>query len=180
MQRAEFAGYKVTREYYINDAGNQVDNLALSIEARYLQALGEEAEMPDDGYYGEDIEGFAQELVEKKATAAGPAEEERFEFFREYGLTGNWTRSAATWSGSVFISTTGTVKRRCIRKAKSRRCSKSCEQRACLRTGRSGLARDDTFGDDKDRVLVKKDGSYTYLTPDIAYHKEKLPAAMNA
>ena len=61
-----FAGYEVTREYYINDAGNQVDNLAKSIEARYLQALGQEAEMPEDGYYGEDIKGFAKELAEQE------------------------------------------------------------------------------------------------------------------
>lgn len=51
----DFAGYDVTREYYINDAGNQINNLAYSLEARYKQALGLEAEMPEDGYYGQDI-----------------------------------------------------------------------------------------------------------------------------
>ena len=59
----DLAGYDVSREYYINDAGNQVINLAKSIEARYLQALGQEAEMPEDGYFGEDIKGFAAELA---------------------------------------------------------------------------------------------------------------------
>lgn len=62
----DFAGYEVTREYYINDAGNQVVNLIKSLEARYLQELGQNAEMPEDGYHGEDIKGFAKELVAEK------------------------------------------------------------------------------------------------------------------
>ena len=77
----------VSREYYINDAGNQVVNLAKSIEARYLQALGQEAEMPEDGYFGEDIKGFAADL----AAAEGDrllslSDEERRAYFRTYGL----------------------------------------------------------------------------------------------
>ena len=51
----DFAGYDVAREYYINDAGNQVHNLAISVEARYFQALGLDKEMPEDGYHGQDI-----------------------------------------------------------------------------------------------------------------------------
>src|SRR5690606_32114969 len=58
-----FAGYDVSREYYINDAGNQVDNLAKSIEARYLQALGQSVDMPEDGYHGEDIIEFGNLLA---------------------------------------------------------------------------------------------------------------------
>lgn len=83
----DFAGYEVTREYYINDAGNQVNNLAMSIEARYLQELGQPAEMPEDGYFGEDIKGFAKELVQEKGEellSLTPGE--RAAFFRTYGL----------------------------------------------------------------------------------------------
>ena len=58
------AGYDVSREYYINDAGNQINNLANSIEARYFQALGLEKEMPEDGYHGEDIIGIGKTLSE--------------------------------------------------------------------------------------------------------------------
>lgn len=58
----EKAGYEVTREYYINDAGNQIHNLALSVEARYFQALGMEKEMPADGYYGQDIIDLGKNL----------------------------------------------------------------------------------------------------------------------
>src|SRR5690606_18691647 len=83
----DFAGYSVTREYYINDAGKQIENLALSIEARYLQQLGQEAAMPEDGYYGEDIVGFAKQLVaEKQDTLLQLEGEEKFAFYRQYGL----------------------------------------------------------------------------------------------
>ena len=83
----DLAGYDVSREYYINDAGNQVINLAKSIEARYLQALGQEAEMPEDGYFGEDIKGFATELAEAEGDRLlSLPEEERRAYFRTYGL----------------------------------------------------------------------------------------------
>ncbi|HEY9577983.1 MAG TPA: arginine--tRNA ligase, partial [Pseudobacillus sp.] len=61
----EKAGYDVTREYYINDAGNQIHNLALSVEARYFQALGQDREMPEDGYHGKDIVGIGQKLADE-------------------------------------------------------------------------------------------------------------------
>ena len=83
----DFAGYNVTREYYINDAGNQVANLARSIEARYKQALGQDTAMPEDGYHGEDIVGFAKALVESEGDRLlSLSDEERFNYFREYGL----------------------------------------------------------------------------------------------
>ena len=61
----DIAGYDVEREYYINDAGNQIDNLAISVEARYFQALGEEKELPEDGYHGQDIIDLGKRLVEE-------------------------------------------------------------------------------------------------------------------
>src|SRR5690606_29852609 len=83
----DYAGYEVTREYYINDAGNQVANLVKSIEARYLQELGQDVEMPEDGYHGEDIKGFAKELVAEKGDALlSLPPEEREDFLRQYGL----------------------------------------------------------------------------------------------
>lgn len=62
------AGYDVTREYYINDAGNQITNLAKSIEARYLQHLGQKAEMPADGYHGQDIKNIGADLAKNSRT----------------------------------------------------------------------------------------------------------------
>src|SRR5690625_1072508 len=81
------AGYDVEREYYINDAGNQIDQLAISIEARYLQALGKEAEMPEDGYYGQDIIEIGKKLAEEYGESWSEKDKEtRLAYFRDYGL----------------------------------------------------------------------------------------------
>ena len=77
----------MSREYYINDAGNQINNLAYSVEARYMQALGLEKEMPADGYHGADIINIGKELAKEHGDKyVNASEEERFEFFRQYGL----------------------------------------------------------------------------------------------
>lgn len=81
------AGYEVSREYYINDAGNQINNLAYSLEARYKQALGMDAEMPEDGYHGQDIIEIAGKLADEHGDAIlAKSNEERFAFFRQHGL----------------------------------------------------------------------------------------------
>src|SRR5699024_10753709 len=80
-------GHEVDREYYINDAGNQIDHLALSIETRYLEALGLEAEMPEDGYHGEDIVAIAKDIINESGDAwVHKEDEERVAYFKEYGL----------------------------------------------------------------------------------------------
>src|SRR5690625_247641 len=80
----ETAGYNVEREYYINDAGNQMNKLALSVEARYLQALGKEAEMPEGGYNGEDIVEVGKELANKfNETLMDKPDEERLTLDRK-------------------------------------------------------------------------------------------------
>ncbi len=169
------AGYEVTREYYINDAGNQVNNLAKSLEARYRQALGQAAEMPEDGYYGEDIVGFAKELAEEKGERLlGLSDEERFAFFRNYGLDkelakikrdlGRFGVQFDEWYSETSLYESGKV----IEVLDALRAKGHVYEQ----DGAVWLA-SMTFGDDKDRVLVKNDGSYTYLTPDAAYHMDK-------
>lgn len=169
------AGYEVTREYYINDAGNQVNNLARSIEARYRQALGQSVEMPEDGYHGEDIVGFAKELAEQEGDRLlSLSDEERFDFFRTYGLDKELAkikRDLARFGVQFdeWYSETSLYEN-----------DKVTEVLAALRAqghvyeeeGAVWLS-STTFGDDKNRVLVKNDGSYTYLTPDAAYHMDK-------
>lgn len=171
----DFAGYDVTREYYINDAGNQVDNLAKSIEARYLQALGQNAEMPEDGYYGEDIKQFAQELKDREGDKlAGLTEAERRAYFKAYGLEKelakikrDLTRFGVTfdeWYSETSLYETGKI---APALAQLRENGHIFEQEGAT------WLRTTPYGDDKDRVLIKNDGSYTYLTPDIAYHRTK-------
>lgn len=171
----DFAGYEVTREYYINDAGNQVENLCKSIEARYLQALGQDAEMPEDGYHGEDIKGFAKELVAEKGDSLLSMDPgERTAFFRSYGLEkelGKIKRDLAhfrvhfdEWFSETSLYEKGLVEAS-LNELKAKGQVYEQDGATWLRTTE--------YGDDKDRVLVKNDGTYTYLTPDIAYHRDK-------
>src|SRR5690625_2321412 len=82
------AGYEVDREYYINDAGNQIDNLALSIDTRYKEALGQPAEMPEDGYHGKDIIEIGKDLAKEYGDEwLHKGNDTRIAFFRDYGLT---------------------------------------------------------------------------------------------
>jgi arginyl-tRNA synthetase len=170
------AGYDVSREYYINDAGNQINNLALSVEARYFQALGQDKPMPEDGYHGADIIGIGKSLAEEFGDKyANVDEQERFEFFREYGLKYEMAKLQRDLEDfrvkfDVWYSETSLYKNGKIDEA-----LKVLRERGYIyeEEGATWLRSTD-FGDDKDRVLIKQDGSYTYLTPDIAYHKDKL------
>ncbi|ETI69847.1 arginine--tRNA ligase [Neobacillus vireti] len=170
------AGYDVSREYYINDAGNQINNLALSVEARYFQALGLEKAMPEDGYHGADIIGIGKTLAEEFGDKyVEVPDTERFEFFREYGLNYEMAKLKKDLEDfrvgfDVWYSETSLYKNGKIDEAlKALRASGYVYEE----DGATWLRSTD-FGDDKDRVLIKQDGSYTYLTPDIAYHKDKL------
>ncbi|HBI02982.1 MAG TPA: arginine--tRNA ligase, partial [Paenibacillaceae bacterium] len=170
-----YAGYDVQREYYINDAGNQIVNLAKSIEARYFQALGKEVDMPEDGYYGQDIIEFGKELAEKdgaKYVEMDP--QERFEHFKGWGRDrelekikvdlGEFRVQFDEWFSETSLYQNGAINE----------ALKELRKRGYIyeQDGATWLRSTD-FGDDKDRVLIKQDGTYTYLTPDIAYHENK-------
>ncbi|WP_336989829.1 arginine--tRNA ligase [Bacillus infantis] len=170
------AGYDVSREYYINDAGNQINNLALSVEARYFQALGMEKEMPADGYHGADIIGIGQKLADEFGDKYVNADEqERFDAFREYGLKYEMEKLKQDLEDfrvpfDVWYSETSLYQNGKIDNA-----LKALKENGHVYEEEGATwFRSTEFGDDKDRVLIKNDGSYTYLTPDIAYHKDKL------
>ncbi|MDT2044837.1 arginine--tRNA ligase [Priestia aryabhattai] len=170
------AGYDVSREYYINDAGNQINNLAYSVEARYMQALGMDKEMPADGYHGEDIIKIGKELAEKYGNQYVQADEtERFEFFRQYGLDYELEKLKRDLEQfrvkfDVWYSETSLYKNDKIQVA----LDTLKQQGHVYEEEGATWFRSTTFGDDKDRVLIKNDGSFTYLTPDIAYHQDKI------
>ncbi|SFE83934.1 arginine--tRNA ligase [Fictibacillus sp. KU28468] len=170
------AGYEVSREYYINDAGNQINNLAYSIEARYFQALGQEKEMPQDGYFGKDIIEFGKDLAEEYGDKWAAADEkERFNFFRQYGLEKELEKIKIDLAEfrvnfDVWYSETSLYESGKIDKA----LSKLKDAGVVYEEEGATWFRTTDFGDDKDRVLIKNDGSYTYLTPDISYHQDKL------
>ncbi|MBD0381942.1 arginine--tRNA ligase [Paenibacillus sedimenti] len=171
----DLAGYDVSREYYINDAGNQVLNLAKSIEARYLQALGQDAEMPEDGYFGEDIKGFAAELAADKGDSLlSLSEEERRSYFRTYGLEkeldkikrdlGRFGVQFDHWFSETSIYEDNLIPG-VLQELRDNGHVYEEDGATWLNTT--------PLGDDKNRVLIKNDGSFTYLTPDIAYHRNK-------
>ncbi|MFV2047321.1 arginine--tRNA ligase [Metabacillus litoralis] len=170
------AGYDVSREYYINDAGNQINNLALSVEARYFQALGKDTAMPEDGYHGEDIIGIGKKLAEEYGDKfVDQSSEERLSFFREYGLKYEMAKLKADLEEfrvpfDVWYSETSLYHNGKIDNA----LAALKEKGHIYEEDGATWFRSTTFGDDKDRVLIKNDGSYTYLTPDLAYHKDKL------
>lgn len=170
------AGYSVSREYYINDAGNQINNLALSVEARYFQALGMEKEMPQDGYHGEDIIGIGKELAEEYGDKyVHVSEQERFDFFRDYSLKYEMAKLKQDLEDfrvkfDVWFSETSLYQNGKIDIA----LNKLRENGYIFELDGATWLRSTDFEDDKDRVLIKNDGSFTYLLPDIAYHKDKL------
>ncbi|UTH11398.1 arginine--tRNA ligase [Macrococcoides canis] len=169
------AGYDVLREYYINDAGKQIENLAYSIEARFLQALGEEKELPADGYHGKDIIEIGKDLAAKHPEYKDSSEEERIKAFRKLGLDYEMEKLKKDLTEfnvhfDNWFSETSLYENKEIDKA-----LEQMKQHGYIfeEDGATWL-RTTEFGDDKDRVLIKKDGTYTYFLPDIAYHYDKI------
>lgn len=169
------AGYDVLREYYINDAGKQIENLAYSIEARFLQALGEDKALPADGYHGKDIIEIGKDLAEKHPEYKDVEEAERIKAFRKLGLDYEMEKLKKDLTEfnvhfDNWFSETSLYENKKIDKA-----LEQMKQRGYIfeEDGATWL-RTTEFGDDKDRVLIKKDGSYTYFLPDIAYHYDKI------
>lgn len=169
------AGYEVTREYYINDAGNQITNLAKSIEARFLQSLGESAEMPQDGYHGEDIKNIGKDLAEKQPELKDLDDEARIKTFRQLGVDYEMAKLKKdladfnihfdNWFSETSLYEKGDIQA-VLDKIKALGYIYEKDGATWLRTT--------DFNDDKDRVLIKKDGTYTYFLPDIAYHFDKI------
>lgn len=169
------AGYDVTREYYINDAGNQIHNLALSTIARYEQQLGLDTKLPEDGYHGEDIVDIAKELKDKFGETYKEESEDRYKFFRNYARNFELEKIKRDLKDfrvefDVWTSEKGLYEQEKVQVA----IQKLAEKGYIYDQDGATWFKSTAFGDDKDRVLKKSDGSLTYLTPDIAYHIDKL------
>lgn len=166
-----FAGFDTTKEYYINDLGNQINNLGMSLNARYFESLGFSLEMPKDGYYGKEIILLAEEL---KKEYGDSLKNSSLDFFKEYGLTHCMEVIKKDLKDlnvvfDVFVSEKSLYEKGEVEK------SLNVLKEKCMTYEKDGALwlKTSDYGDDKDRVLVKSDGVYTYLTPDIANHKMK-------
>lgn len=174
----EASGYQAEREFYINDAGHQVDLLAESLEARYRQALGQEAEVPEKGYKGDYLLDIARKIIEVKGDSLLNMEEgERHDFLKkhaletivqdqretllEYGLRfDTWFSEKSLRDSGAYLNVIEMLRIKDLTYQKDGAVwFKSTE-----------------LGDDKDRVVVKSDelASVTYIVPDLAYHQNKL------
>ncbi len=170
------AGYRVEREYYINDAGSQIVNLGLSVEARYLEQLGRDAEMPEDGYRGQVIIDIAKAIIAKDGEKwLDKTHEERLDYMKEFGLAASLKNIEKDLKDFHVVFDNWFSERSLYKEGQIPEAIEKLKERDFIyeKDGATWF-KSTAFGDDKDRVVIKQDGSYTYLTPDIAYHKNKL------
>ena len=167
-----FAGYDVTKEYYINDAGNQMNNLGISIKVRYQNLYNIESTIPEDGYHGQEIIDIAKKIKEEYQDTKL---NEDIPFFKKYGLNillekikkdlDIYRVNFDVFSSEQSLYDRGLVEK-VITKLKN-------DNHCYIEDGALWLKTID-YGDEKNRVLIKSDGNYTYLLPDIAYHCDKI------
>ena len=171
----KFSGYDCLREYYVNDAGNQIEVLGESLYQRYLEALGYEFDLEKIGYQGKDVKNIASKIAKDiKEKYVHDDSEERKLYFKKVGRELELSKikkdldlyrvSFDHYQSELDLYKDGKVKNT-LEALKNSGFTYDLDGALWLRTT--------DFGDDKDRVLIKSDGSYTYLLPDIAYHKDK-------
>ena len=168
----EFNGNKVTREYYINDAGNQIYNLALSIQARYFELQGLPFEIPEDGYAGNDIKVIAKTIYDEIGDKALHMEDP-ISYFKLRGIELEMKKINEVLQDfdvkfDVFSSEKEVRKNGAVEKE-----IEVLKDHSYVKEGATFL-RTTEFLDDKDRVIVKGNGDFTYFLPDIVYHLNKL------
>ncbi len=170
------AGYDVQREFYVNDAGNQIEKFATSLEVRYLQECGKDVELPEDAYHGEDITVHAKNFYNEVGNKYAECEsKERRDALVAYALPKNIAGLEADlgkyrikydkWFRESTLHKDGSVQK-IIEALKEK--GVTYEQDGALWFKAS------EFGNDKDIVLIRANGIPTYIVPDIAYHYNKL------
>ncbi|NQT06510.1 MAG: arginine--tRNA ligase [Candidatus Omnitrophica bacterium] len=167
----KFSGFKVYKEYYLNDEGRQINLLGASIRARYLELINEKTEFPQDGYRGEYVKDIAG--IIKKRNGARKAHAP-LSFFSDYGykvILKDIKRDLIafgvkfnTWFSQRKLTKGGNVKKALSILDKN--------GHTYMHEGALWL-KSSAFGDEKDRVIIKSDKAFTYLGPDIAYHMDK-------
>ncbi|TYO96525.1 arginyl-tRNA synthetase [Desulfallas thermosapovorans DSM 6562] len=171
----DFAGWQVAREYYINDAGNQVENFALSLEARYLELLGREGEVPEGGYHGQDIIDTVRRYIEENGDKLLDVDRRvRLDTLARYALAekisgikkalADFGVHYDVWFSEQSLHDTGKVDGALQR----------LRERGFLYEQEGALwFKASAFGLEKDEVVVRKNGIPTYYAADIAYHMDK-------
>lgn len=168
------AGYPVESEYYINDAGNQMNNLARSVNARYLELLGRETEFPEDGYHGQDIIDTAQRIIDKEGDKyLDMDEEERLTIFKDLAYVEKLAALREDLE-AFHVTFDHWFSERTLHPEAIRAAVKILQDNGNIYEKDGALwLRSTAYGDDKDRVVIRDNGVPTYLAADIAYHHNK-------
>lgn len=168
-----WAGYDVTREYYVNDCGNQVEHLGNSLRARYHELYGEPLVLGDDDYHGVDLIDIAKSIREEYGDKYLVDNQESHDFFIRYGIDAE-LKKIKTELTNFRIHFDKFSYESEIRK--DNRIEKTIEdlREYTYQSEGATYLRTTAFLDDKDRPIVKSNGQYTYFMPDIAYHYDKM------
>jgi len=168
------AGYEVSSEYYINDAGNQIDNLAASVNARYLELFDQTVEFPKDGYHGQDIIDTAKRIIKKNGDLyLKMPETERLTIFKELALK---EKLAALKEDLAAFNVNFDVwfSERSLHPDDVKTACQVLQKNGNIYEKDGALwLKSTAYGDDKDRVVIRDNGIPTYLAADIAYHRNK-------
>jgi len=171
----EATGFDVEREYYVNDAGNQMENLGLSLYARYREAFGEQVDFPEGGYPGEYVKELAAQVKAREGDKyLHETKDAAVQFFRQFGGAAllDTIRGQLADFGIRFDSYFSETAMR-----ERNEVAESMERLRALGLlySQDGAEwyRSSQFGDDKDRTVIKSDGELTYFAADIAYHRNK-------
>jgi arginyl-tRNA synthetase len=171
----EATGFKVEREYYVNDAGNQMENLGLSVRARYRELFGEKVDFPEDGYPGDYVKEIAADIKRQHGDEfLNDHEQGALDFFRQTG--GDALMEIIRAELRDFgISFDSFFSERVMReRSEVIRTMTDLRARGLLYSQDGAEWYKSTqFGDDKDRTVIKSDGELTYFASDIAYHRNK-------
>lgn len=175
------AGYNVSKEFYINDAGNQIENFGKSLEARYLQGLGQDVAFPEEGYHGEDIIETVNNIIEEVNDKYLNIESSlRREFLIQKALDekisaikndlASFGVHYDVWFSEQTLHDSGAIKEAIV----------ELKEKGYIYEKEGALwLKASLFGEEKDEVIVRSNGVPTYFAADIAYHKNKFERGFN-
>lgn len=177
----DWTGYEVEREFYVNDAGVQMQLLGESLEARWRQVRGESAELPEGGYHGEYILELARTVdAEHGEQLAAMTTEERIALLRDLGSRSLRAQQEADLREFRVYFDNFYSEMSLYQEDKVAEVLRAVTERGhTYESDGATWLRTTTFGDDKDRVIVKSNGAYTYFLPDLAYHWDKARRGFN-
>lgn len=171
----DWAGYDVTREFYVNDCGNQIEHLGNSIRARYHELFGEPLALGEDDYHGEDLIAIAKSIKDQYGDAYLKDSQESHDFFIRFGIDaelGKLKKDLAEFRVTFDKFTYESDIRKGGNVSKTIEALR--EKGYVYESDGATFLKTTAFLDDKDRPIIKKDGLFTYFAPDICYHYNKM------